>query len=133
MLSSNFHDGKMMSIAVMDDTLFMEVYADGKTTKIKVSGLEKLRVTDFEEGNIINSLRVLSPNDHAGASSEVMRLMKYAYALEDADFKLSPKYSSFLDKKLEAFRNGSVLVVELEPSYGAYAVAIGKEISEESL
>ncbi|SHN22474.1 hypothetical protein SAMN05216593_1158 [Pseudomonas asturiensis] len=121
-----------MSIAVMDDTLFMEVYADGKTTKIKVSGLEKLRVTDFEEGNIINSLRVLSPNDD-GASSEVMRLMKYAYALEDADFKLSPKYSSFLDKKLEAFRNGSVLVVELEPSYGAYAVAIGKEISEESL
>ncbi len=48
MLSSTFHDGQLISISVMDDTLAIEILAQSKATKIKLSGLEKLRVIDFK-------------------------------------------------------------------------------------
>ncbi|WP_449124941.1 hypothetical protein [Pseudomonas viridiflava] len=131
MLSSTFHDGELKSISVADDKLCMDIYADGKTTRIKLSGLEKLRITDFKEGNIISFLRVLSQDNSPSNRSEVMLLMKYAYTLNDTDLELTPKYSSFLDRKIKEYQDGSLLVMELEPSYGAYAVAIAKELSEE--
>lgn len=131
MLSSTFHDGKLISIAVTDDVLAIEVFAQDKITKIQLSGLEKLRVTDFKEGNIINAVRVVRPklppsNDDVGKS-----LMKYAYELDDAVLERNEKFSFFLDKKLKEYEEGSVLILEIEPSYGAYLVAIGKKISEE--
>ncbi|KIQ37342.1 MULTISPECIES: hypothetical protein [Pseudomonas syringae group] len=131
MLSSTFHDGELKSISVADNKLCMDIYVDGKTTRIKLGGLEKLRITDFKEGNIISFLRVLSQDNSPSNRSEVMLLMKYAYTLNDTDLELTPKYSSFLDRKIKEYQDGSLLVMELEPSYGAYAVAIAKDLSEE--
>lgn len=129
MLSSSFHDGKLMSITVADEKLSLEVYSDGKLTQIQVVGLEKLRATEFKEGNIINSLTILSP-DSLPDISEVRALMKYAYELNDADLERNPKFSSFLEGKLKEYQDGSLLVLEVEPSYGAYLVAIGRGILE---
>ena len=63
MLSSTFHDGELKSISVADDKPCMDIYVDGKTTRIKLSGLEKLRITDFKESNIISFLRTLSQDN----------------------------------------------------------------------
>lgn len=60
-----------------------------------------------------------------------MLLMKYAYTLNDTDLEPTPKYSSFLDRTIKECQGGSLLVMELGPSYGAYAVAMAKELPEE--
>lgn len=59
MLSSTYHDEKLISIAVADDSLAIEISAQNKKIIIKVNELEKLRVTDFKEGNIINVAQVI--------------------------------------------------------------------------
>jgi len=133
MLSSTFHDGKLISIAVTDDILAIEVFAQDKITKIQLSGLEKLRVTDFKEGNIINAMRVVRPKLSRSNEGVGKSLMKYAYELDDAALERNKKFSFFLDNKLKEYEEGSVLILEIEPSYGAYLVAIGKKISEEEI
>jgi hypothetical protein len=95
MLSSTFHDGKLISIAVTDDILAIEVFAQDKTTKIQLSGLEKLRVTDFKEGNIINAVRVLRPKPSPSTDGVGKSLMKHAYELDDAAIERNEKFSFF--------------------------------------
>lgn len=130
MLTSTFHDGRLMSIAVTDDTLTLEVLTQGKTIKIQLCGLEKLRVSDFKEGNIINAVRIICPKRNSSSDGVGRSLIKFAYALGEEGLEDNSKFASFLDGKLEEYEGGSILILEIEPSYGAYLVAIGKEISE---
>ncbi|WP_434702526.1 hypothetical protein J3P85_16600 [Pseudomonas sp. Z1-12] len=95
MLSSTFHDGKLISIAVMDDILAVEVLAQDKITKIQLSGLEKLRVTDFKEGNIINAVRVVRPKPSPSNDGVGKSLMKYAYELDDVALERNEKFTFF--------------------------------------
>ncbi|MBK3453271.1 hypothetical protein [Pseudomonas sp. MF6754] len=131
MLSSTFHDGRLISITAVDDNLTLEILAQDKTTKIKMSGLEKLRVTEFKEGNIISTLRVICPEDSSSKESTGKSLLKYAYELDEATLEHSEKFKSFLTNKLREHEKGSILILELEPSYGAYLVAIARTITEE--
>lgn len=132
MLSSTFHDERLISISVADDTLAMEVSEQDKSVKIKISDLEKLRVTDFKEGNIINAIRTIKPDPSESSEVEIKSLLMYAYELDDESLKMDAKLSLFIDKKLKEHTNGSIIILEVEPSYGAYLVAIGKTISEEN-
>jgi hypothetical protein len=131
MLSSTYHDEKLVSIAVVDNSLTIEISSKDKKVRIKVTELEKLRITDFKEGNIINLAQVI----HAGVSTDtesmVRLLLKYAYEVNDADLKRNAKLSSFLDNKIKEHQEGSIVILEIEPSYGAYLIAIGRQIVEE--
>lgn len=66
----------------------------------------------------------------AGTEGMVRSLLKYAYEVDDADLERNTELSSFLDKKLMDYENGLIVILELEPSYGAYLVAIGGSILE---
>ncbi|MGY2224932.1 hypothetical protein ACW9IK_19785 [Pseudomonas gingeri] len=130
MLSSTYHDGKLGSIAVTDDTLILQVMTESKTAIIQLDGLEKLRASDFEEGNIINAVRVFeahrSPTDEATYRS----LIKQAYKIDDNSLMRNEKLSSFLEKKVKEYEQGALIILEVEPSYGCYLVAIGRTLSE---
>lgn len=111
--------------------MILEISAQDKIIKVTLSDLEKLRVTDFKEGNIINSVQIVRPektNNGLGRS-----LLKYVYELDETNLTKNTKLSSFLDKKIKEYEEGSLLILEIEPSYGAYLVAIGKKIIEEEI
>lgn len=131
MLSSTFHDEKLISVAVTDEALILEVSLKGKVLKITVSGLERLRVTDFKEGNIINSLQVICHDPRSASNHSVRSLLMYVYDLDDASLERNSRLTSFINEKLKAYEQGAIHVLELDPSYGAYLVAVGSEILEE--
>lgn len=130
MLSSAFHDGRLTSVIVADDTLVLDVLTEDKIFKIHLSGLKKLRVTDFKEGNIINAVREFCSTQLPDDTRAVRSLMMYAYDLDDADLERNGKFSLLLEKQIIEYESGSIVVLEIEPSYGAYLVAIGEKISE---
>ena len=133
MLSSTFHDQKLVSIAVADNALTIEILTQERKTKIRVGGLQKLLVTDFKEGNIINVVRVI----HTGCSTESMgavrSLLQYAYEISDTQLQKNTKLSCFFDKIIKEYEEGSIVIFEIEPSYGAYLVAVGTNILEEGV
>ncbi|MGY2413083.1 hypothetical protein [Pseudomonas pergaminensis] len=133
MLSSTFHDGKLVSIDVADDILAIEISTQEKTTKIQVSGLQKLRINEFKEGNIINIARIVHAEKSAESEITGRSLLKYVYELDDTNLMQNSKFSSFLDKKAKEFEEGSIVILEIEPSYGAYLVAVGRDILEEDI
>ncbi|MEG8233901.1 hypothetical protein [Pseudomonas orientalis] len=130
MLSSTFHDKELISIAVIDDALTIEILTQERKTKIRVGGLQKLLVTDFKEGNIINVVRVI----HTGCSTEsvgaVRSLLQYVYEISDNELQQDAKLSCSFDEKIKEYEEGSILIFEIEPSYGAYLVAVGRDILE---
>jgi len=103
MLSRTYHDGKLASISVTEDSLSLQVFTENKTAKIQLDGLEKLRATDFEEGNIINVVQVFDAHSSPTSEATYRSLFKYAYSISDDDLK-NEKLSSFLDKKLESMK-----------------------------
>jgi hypothetical protein len=131
MLTRNFHDEKLMSISVFENSLAIEVTLLGRMIKITVGGLEKLRVSDFKEGNIITAVRVNCSKTSGGNKEEVRSLLMYAYDLDEAVLEKNVKLSGFLNNKIKQYEAGAILILELEPSYGAYLVAVGSEVSEE--
>jgi hypothetical protein len=133
MLSSTFHDGRLVSITATDDKLTLDIFAHNKKTKVTLSGLERLRVTEFKEGNIISALRVICPDPPSSKESVGKSLMKYVYELDDSTLEHSEKFKYFLTNKLREYEEGSIIILELEPSYGAYLVAIGRNITEENV
>lgn len=132
MLSGNFHDGNLISISTKDDTLVLCVSALGEVKNIIINDLERLRVSDFKEGNIINSAHVFCGGNGSFNEDRYASLVKYVYDMNDAALSNNEKLSSFLRRKVEEVKEGSLLVLEIEPSYGAYIVAIGKSISEDA-
>ena len=130
MLSSNFHDGNLISISTKDDTLVLCVSALGGITNIVINDLERLRVSDFKEGNIINSAHVFCGESESCDEGRYTSLVKYVYDMSDTALKNNEKLSLFLKRKIEEIKEGSLLILEIEPSYGGYIVAIGKTISE---
>lgn len=131
MLSSEFHDGNLISISTQDNVLTLYVSLNEKLTKITVKELERLRVSDFKEGNIINTVSVFCGTSKQCSDERCASLLKYVYDLSDAILEKDKKLSPFLDKKIEAFKEQDILILEIEPSYGAYLVAIGKTLSED--
>ncbi|MBS7690309.1 hypothetical protein I0E98_06655 [Pseudomonas lalucatii] len=98
--------------------------------KIIINDLEKLRVSDFKEGNIINSAHVFCGENGSFSEERYTSLVKYAYDISNTALSDNEKLSSFLIRKVKEIKEGSLLALEIEPSYGAYIVAIGKNISE---
>jgi hypothetical protein len=130
MLSSTFHDEKLISIAVADDVLAIEISTRDKKNKIQVVGLQRLRVTDFKEGNIINVAQVICAEQSTESTSVIRSLLKYAYGLDNTDLQKNTKFSSFLNEKIKEYEEGVIVIFEIEPSYGAYLVAVGRDIIE---
>ncbi|KRP67975.1 hypothetical protein [Pseudomonas orientalis] len=133
MLSSTFHDQKLVSIAVADDALTIEISTQDKTTKIRVTGLQKIRVTDFKEGNIINIAQVIHAQHSTESVSAVKSLLQYVYEISDDELQQNTKLSCSFDKKIKEYEDGSIVIFEIEPSYGAYLVAVGTDILEEGV
>jgi ribosomal protein L21E len=133
MLSSTFHDKQLVSIAVADDTLTIEILTQDRRTKIRVVGLQKMRVTDFKEGNIINIVQAIHAQQSTESLSAVRSLLQYAYEISDDELQQDTKLSCSFDKKIEEYERGSLVILEIEPSYGAYLVAVGTDILEEEI
>ncbi|MBU3056276.1 hypothetical protein [Pseudomonas indica] len=131
MLSSDFHDGNLLSISTQDNALALYISLNEKLTKITLKELERLRVSDFKEGNIINAASIYCGVSEQCSEERYTLLLKYVYDLSDATLENDKKISLFLDRKIEALKERDILILEIEPSYGAYMVAIGKAVSEE--
>ncbi|WP_338524441.1 hypothetical protein NUH87_01765 [Pseudomonas batumici] len=130
MLSSTYHDEKLISIAASENSLTLQIYSESKTSTIQLNDLVKLRATDFEEGNIINIVQIFDAHNAPTGEATYRSLIKYAYGISNDDLKKNPKLSSFLNNKIREYEKGSLLILEVEPSYGCYLVAIGRTISE---
>lgn len=129
-LSSTFHDENLISITAANNTLVLVLSKQGETVRITMQALEKLRVSDFKEGNIISSMRTISPEPSEACKTEARSLIMHACDLDETSLKINSKPTSFLDKKLTEYRSGAIIILEIEASYGAYLVAIGKSITE---
>ena len=119
MLSSDFHDGNLISISSQNGVFELRVLSRGKLIKITVKDLERLRVSDFKEGNVINFLRVFSGEE------------EMCNDIGDETVESNGKIPLFVSKKIEELKRGTLLALEVEPSYGGYVVAIGRAVLEE--
>ncbi|UXJ54547.1 hypothetical protein [Pseudomonas citronellolis] len=131
MLSSDFHDGNLISISSQNGVFELRVLSRGKLIKITVKDLERLRVSDFKEGGVINFLRVFSGEEEMCNEGRYMSLIKYVYDIGDETVESNGKIPLFVSKKIEELKRGTLLALEVEPSYGGYVVAIGRAVLEE--
>lgn len=130
MLSSDFHDRNLLSVSVKGGRLTLEISTGDTIKEITLLGLEKLRATDFKEGNVINALRLFVANPTDQDTTIPRQLIKYAYEINEQDLSSPSRLSEFFEKTLDRYLNGSLLILELEPSYGGYIVAIGAALQE---
>ncbi|GAO92195.1 hypothetical protein CFN58_06865 [Pseudomonas avellanae] len=131
MLSSDFHDKNLTSISTNNEVLVLGFSALEWDTRIILGGLEKLRVSDFKEGNIISSVRVIDSENFLLNKDHCEKLVRYAYDIDGSGLINNEKLSLFLKRKIEEVRDGYLIVLEVEPSFGAYVVAVAKSISED--
>ncbi|CRM36910.1 hypothetical protein [Pseudomonas sp. 44 R 15] len=92
-----------------------------------------MRVTDIKEGNIINVAQAIHSEHSTESLSAVKSLLKYAYEISDTQLQQNTKLSCFSDKTIKEYEEGSIVIVEIEPSYGAYLVAVGTDILEKGV
>ena len=124
-----FHDAKISSIKLEENNLLSIKTLHREAEKyINIEGLVKLRISDFEEGNIISRIYSYSGESGQQHKEEIMNCLIYAYKLTGEILKKHPDQKLFIDEKCKEVIKGNLIVLEIEPAYGCYLVAIGKSI-----
>ena len=118
------HDAEIRGLLfVSNNKLLMPISIyDGARLCLVLCGVERLRVEDFRQGNIILDVTVSS-----GMSIDAADVA-YAYGLE-------LKESLFLQQTMERLIQEGGIIVRVNPSYGGTLVCIcnGIEINDDSL
>ncbi|MDH0648592.1 hypothetical protein N5D48_19530 [Pseudomonas sp. GD03858] len=130
MLSSQFHDQQLTCIAVNDSELRLEILGTTGTRTLTLEGLKKLRVSDFKEGNIINEARLFTASTGQCDEPLFRRLLSFAYDIEENEPISKKKLAGFLSSEFQRFQKGTLVILEIKPSYGSYVVAIGSHLHE---
>jgi len=128
-LSSQLHDGNLISVSTIDGTLTLLFSVAGRSKRVNLNGLERLRISDFKEGNIANSVSVYS-GEYGLGDERYEELLRYVYDISNVASGNPEKTHGFLKEKLRELNTGNLLLLEIEPSYGCYLVALGRSISE---
>lgn len=114
------HDGVICGILLQEDQLVLPVQlVDGSKHCLVMQGVERLRVDDFRQGNIILDVTVAS-----GAQIDPADV---AYAC-DIGVEAAPLLQKTIDRLIER----DLIVVRINPSYGCSAVCICSRIGVEA-
>lgn len=127
----SFHDHNVSAISIRGSTLKLEISRnDQEHTYIEVDGLEKLRISDMEEGNVIANLRVFSVENYSMFERKIMACIRYVYRFDDEIENIDPKNEDYVVSQFSLVAHGKIIVLEIEPSYGCYLVAFGRSARE---
>ncbi len=67
---AGFHDANIVALELKDEKILEIVFlAEQQKKKMIVYGLEKLRVSDFEEGNIVSRVYYYSEHDSVDSAN----------------------------------------------------------------
>jgi len=109
------HDGLLTGISVGAKHVELRcLHETGDILLISIKGITRFRATDFLEGNTINRISIYCgvqcPSD----------LIPFVFQMED-----KPDHPALIEARTAVLLGRSV-VLELEPSYGCYAVALAE-------
>jgi hypothetical protein len=115
----SFHDGSVDGILVSgkDAKVFLRDVS-GSCFTMALSGVERLKVDDFREGNIILRLSML-----AGGKCDA-DLIRDLYEPSEHDRGAD----EFLSRLQERVNNEKLVLVEITPSYGCSLLALCAEV-----
>jgi len=125
----SFHDQNLTAVSLCGDALRIQIAGnDGMITLLEIERLEKLRISDFEEGNVIANVRLFADENYSSCQKRVLACIRYVYKL-DTEI-LNADAEEFVQKQCELVARGKLVVMEVEPSYGCYLVAVGCNVNE---
>ena len=110
MVTPNVHDAKLLGITLLESNRVRASFEliDGNYISLLFSGVERLRMDDFRQGNIV--LDVSVQRGQGVPADEVA----YAYGIDQ-----EPQKTNFLEKMLAEVRSKNLISVTLNPSFGA--------------
>lgn len=108
----SFHDDHLTGIVTLPGKrcLLLVRSVDGTPHQVLLSGVERLRVDEFREGNVILDLEVVPP-EHCDREDALFGL------LEDGEPEI-PSRAQYVERLVERLRAGDARLVRLNPSYG---------------
>jgi len=124
---TRFHDENIISIELVDGGLSLALTLNGAVANVYITCLKKLRVDRFQEGNIVNSVFVYSGEECLGHEESIRTALRYLYDIDAQSIKNKPSLTPFLEQQFKKIINGELILVEVEPSYGCYIVALGEK------
>lgn len=128
---SQVHDGRVVSVVLKNNELTLKIESDSATKIIVVRSLQKLKMDNFLEGNIVNSVFVYSGADCNRDVDQLQKSLAYLYEVTSKSIDNKPSLQSFLNQQFEKLVDGDLVMIEVEPSYGCYLVALGEGLVEE--
>lgn len=121
----SLHDGLLSGIEVVEEKQLTLVITtrENKTYNIVFLNTKSCRFDNFRLGNIVFSIEVYQGKDVDNYENRINELLCYLFDLEMDE--ISKPY--VLDIK-ESLRQGKILLVELEASYGVEGVILCEKI-----
>lgn len=119
-IEPRLHDGLLTRIELIgDDRAELAVTSeDGSRFELSLLGLVRLKATDFLQGNIILDAVLYRGNLSNPALLEAVLGMTQEEAKSTRTFH----------ETLTDIRSGSLALLELQPSYGCYLLALCREV-----
>ena len=118
---SQFHDGYLTGVQLGEGmATFLLAREDGRAFDLVLSDLKSLQIEDFRQGNIINHIGTFdgtAPEDAA----YIERLFGSPHPGAAAQYHEAN--AGFIARQLASVRSGETVMIAIEPSYGASAVA----------
>ena len=121
LLEPNLHDGTLVSIGLprKGNAELIVAELSGKRYRIVLDGVFRLLATDFRQGNIILDVTVSQgENVQMGDLESLVDV--------GADGQRPEKYVRAIHERV---LGESLYVLELNPSYGCYLIAVAKSVS----
>jgi hypothetical protein len=124
LLEPNLHDGRLLGINLLSkDCVELSVAeVGGKRYRIFLDGISQFHATDFREGNIISDVTV-TPS----SSVQISDLQLLGHIGQNAQ-RLEEDLKKIHDKMLRE----SLLLFEINPSYGCQLIGVAKSLRLES-
>lgn len=127
----SYHDKEIRGIRLLeDDRVWIELGDAGRICAvIEVFGLEKLRINNLQEGNIVARVIVHGSTDALSSPKKIENLVNYLFGFR-SDPNSSRNEKEFVRSVLHRVELGELFILEIEPSYGCHFLALWKAIEE---
>ncbi|KMQ52289.1 hypothetical protein CHISP_0556 [Chitinispirillum alkaliphilum] len=120
-LNHSFHDCYFIGFLLQNETTAKLFIKDlnGDNFEIHLLDIEKIRIDNFREGNII--LSISSGNEILADDPLIDRLLE----IETEEMRGKEYYKTLISK----LKSGDLIAFTIDPSYGAKVLALCKNIS----
>ena len=125
---NQFHDENLIAVNISKEKVSFSFTAKNKILKVSVHGLKKLRVDKFEEANVIARIYLYSGNEGISEKESIFSCLNYVFDINDSAIKNKPDLEAFIEQQYQYVINGDLIILEIEPSYGCYIVALGEKV-----